>query len=266
MAGKAQTLRVGPHKSYIKCNIMTNQKTPFAELQKFRQHLVDGPGIDHHAVRNACQLCDLIGDRQLRIDKVREAVDDPPLHDLHSAKLDDPVLFRRKTGGLKIKDHDRPFPYICIQILFGNGHYALCQVIDQIAFNAIEDFEKVLAVDGRLSVFLAFFVGGFQQVFPHMSGVRKSLNIAVIRDGNGRHAPGISPFDNILTLRDTVHITHLGMAVQLNAFYRGVVHSRRLKGRDLHDALDGGNDNFLVKSIHDGRAAHLHESAFAKVF
>ena len=99
-----------------------------------------------------------------------------------------------------------------------------------------------------------------------MSGVRKSLNIAVIRDGNGRHAPGISPFDNVLTLRDTVHITHLGMAVQLNAFYRGVVHSRRLKGRDLHDALDGGNDNFLVKSIHDGRAAHLHESAFAKVF
>ena len=96
-----------------------------------------------------------------------------------------------------------------------------------------------------------------------MSRIRKCLDVAVICDRDGGHAPGISPLYYIFALRDTVHIAHLGVAVQFNALDRRVIYSCRLERRNLHNALDGGNDHFLVKGIHNSRAAHLDKGPFS---
>ena len=70
-----------------------------------------------------------------------------------------------------------------------------------------------------------------------MACIREGLDVAVVRDGNGRHAPGIGALDDIFALRDTVHIAHLGVAVQLDALDRRIVRAGRPEGRDLHDPL-----------------------------
>ena len=70
MTGKTQTLSVCPDKSDIKVYIVSYQNASFAETQEIRQHQVDSLGINDHTVRDACQLCDPVGDGHLGIYKL----------------------------------------------------------------------------------------------------------------------------------------------------------------------------------------------------
>ncbi len=162
MTGQAQTSGVGSDEADVKLDVVSHKDTAFAEAQEIRQHLFDRLCADDHAVGNAGELGDPVGDGQLRVDKFGKAVADLSLLDLDRADLDNFVLFRRKAGGLQVEDHDRPVLDGCVQILFGNGHNTLYKVVDQIAFHAVEDLEKVLAVDGGLSLFLPLLIFGFQ--------------------------------------------------------------------------------------------------------
>ena len=98
------------------------------------------------------------------------------------------------------------------------------QVIDQVALHSVEHLEKVLAVDGGLTGFLALFVGGFEQVLADMSRVGEGLDIAVVRDRDGGHAPLIGPLDQVLALGNPVHIAHLCVAVELDPFDGRIIH------------------------------------------
>ena len=98
-----------------------------------------------------------------------------------------------------------------------------------------------------------------------MARIREGLDVAVVRDGDGRHSPGIGAFYYVFALRDTVHITHFGVAVQLDPLDGCIIDSRSDKGRNLHDALDGRDDHFLVKSIHDCRAPYLDKGSFSEI-
>ncbi len=90
------------------------------------------------------------------------------------------------------------------------------QVVHQIGFHPVDHLEKVLLVRVRIPRLFAPVLFRLPQIFPDMVGVRKGLHHAVIRDGDRRMPPLISPLDNIPGLRHAVHIAHFRMAMQLH--------------------------------------------------
>ena len=237
-AGETQTGCIGADKADVKGDIMSHQDGSLTEAEEMRQDDVDCLGPGDHIVADPGQLLDLKGNGDLRVDKLGKPVPDLAVHDPDSPDLYDPVLFRRKTGRLQVEHNDRPLLERSVQVLFREGIHTFGQIVDQIAFDAVEDLKEVLAVHGGQTLFRTLFVFSLQEILAYMTGIRKSLDIAVIRDGNGGHPPLEGAFDQVFALRNAVHITHLGVAVELDTFYGGIVRTLFLKRRDLHDALD----------------------------
>lgn len=77
-----------------------------------------------------------------------------------------------------------------------------------------------------------------------MVGIGKRLYHAMIRDGNRRMSPLISPLHDILGFRYPVHIAHFGMAVQLHPFAHAVIHTAVCEIADFLDAYDGTYGQF----------------------
>ena len=57
-----------------------------------------------------------------------------------------------------------------------------------------------------------------------MVGIRKGLHITMVCDGYSLVSPFHGTLYDVLDIRDTIHITHLGMAVKLHTLVRAVVH------------------------------------------
>ena len=93
-----------------------------------------------------------------------------------------------------------------------------------------------------------------------MVGIGKRLNNAVVCDGNTRHSPFIGLLYNVFYLGNSVHITHLGMAVELHSLHISVVNSLDCKVRDLLDADNGLNREFMVKSVNCSNSFDLNKS------
>ena len=143
------------------------------------------------------------------------------------------------------------------------GHAAL-EVIHQIAFHAVDDFEEFLRVDrGKPRLFPLFIFSG-QEIFPDMVGVRKRLYIAVIGDGDGRHAPGVGPFYQVLAFRYAVHIAHLGVQVQLDPLLFGRILPLLHKRRDGHDAGHRSDGQFMLEGVLLGHAFDLDKGSLFK--
>ena len=108
------------------------------------------------------------------------------------------------------------------QVLSSVSGDDLLQIIHQISFHTINNFEEILSVR-RLSLFLTPFLlclpkeltGSLKAgAFVKIKGVATLDNHAMVRDGNRSMSPFVSPLYNILCLGHTVKITHLGVTVQ----------------------------------------------------
>ena len=138
------------------------------------------------------------------------------------------------------------------------GHTAF-QVIHQITFHAVNDFEEFLRIDRRQPCLFPLFVFGGQQIFPDMVGVRERLDIAVIGNGDGRHAPGIGPFYQVFAFRYAVHIAHFGVQMQFDPLLFGGVPALLHKGRDGHDACYGSDRQLMLEGILLGHALNFNK-------
>ena len=128
---------------------------------------------------------------------------------------------------------------------------ALFEVIDQIAFHAVDDLEELLRINRRKSLFFSLFVLCRHERVADVVGVREGLHIAVVSDRDRGHSPRVSSLDQILALGNSVHITHLGMAVKLDSLYLCAILSLFDDGRNAHNTLQRRNGYFLIKGIKD---------------
>ena len=85
---------VFPHEADIKGHIVTDKDTAFGKREESWENLLDRIGVYYHVIRYACQLCDPVWDRHLRVDKFRKSSRDLAVLYFDGAKLNDPVLFR----------------------------------------------------------------------------------------------------------------------------------------------------------------------------
>ena len=83
-----------------------------------------------------------------------------------------------------------------------------------------------------------------------MVGYSKGLNNTVISDGDTWHAPFVGLLYNVFYLRNTIHITHLGMAVKFNTLYISSIYSFTCKVRYLLDSYNRLDRQLMVKLIH----------------
>ena len=94
-----------------------------------------------------------------------------------------------------------------------------------------------------------------------MVGISKALYHTVIRDGNGGMSPLIGTFHNVLCLGNTVHIAHLGMAVQFHPLFHGSIHPAGGKIRNPFDTRNRTNRQFMIKLIHHGDSLDFDKTA-----
>ena len=62
-----------------------------------------------------------------------------------------------------------------------------------------------------------------------MVSIRERLYISMVRNCNCLMSPFHGAFDNILDIRNTIHIAHLGMAMQLHTLINARIHANRCK-------------------------------------
>ena len=172
-----------------------------AKGEEVGQYLPDGRRGSHHRIVNPGQLLDMIGNRQLRVHKLRKAIHNLSARQFHRADLDDSVFPRGKPGGLNVKDHKT----VVERLLAGRDDKFL-QIIHQIALDAVDDFRIVLSVIG-----------------DSVPGLREGLQIAVIGDGDCLHAPALHLLDDILCTAHGVEIAHFRVTVQLYALLSRVI-------------------------------------------
>ena len=136
----------------------------------------------------------MVRNRHLGIDEGAEAVRDLSLLHPDCADLDDMVGHGAESGGLDIEHHAG-----AVQILSPSVYHQLFDIVDEIALHPVDNLE----IRGKLC----------------MQGVRKGLDAAVVRHGQGIHSPGLRPLQDGAHIGDAVHIAHLGMTVELHPLY-----------------------------------------------
>ena len=94
-----------------------------------------------------------------------------------------------------------------------------------------------------------------------MIGVRKCLHHPVIRNGDGFMAPVMGPSHNILYLRNSVHVAHLGVTVEFHPLLRRRVLPGLGKIRDLTDTGHRSDGQLPVEFIDGGHAFQLDKSS-----
>ena len=83
---------------------------------------------------------------------------------------------------------------------------------------------QLLHIIHKISLYAIKNLKGISLV-QSMAGIRECLDTAMIRHSYCRHPPLLGPLDNTLYLGDSVHITHLCMAMELHPFFKAVVHA-----------------------------------------
>ena len=93
-------------KTHVKAGIVGGKHRIAAKGKKCRQHRFDAVRIHHHTVMDAGELFYSERYRFFRVHKNRKPIHDLSLFYLHCPDLYDPVIYRGKSGGFKIKDND----------------------------------------------------------------------------------------------------------------------------------------------------------------
>ena len=244
------------HEAHVEARVVGHQDCAPAELQEPGQHLRNQWSVRHHVVPDAGELLYLKGDGHLGVHEGGEPLRHLAAADLHRADFDDPVVHRGEARGLDVEDYKvvskSPAPVPGDDFL---------QIVHQIGLHAVDDLEKVLLIRGLLPLVLTFPLLCLPEVLPHMVGIREALHHAVVRDGDGPMAPPVGPLHDVLGLRDTVEVAHLGMAVQLHPFMGGSVGADLDEIGYLLDACEGAYGELMVEFVQGGHALELHEGA-----
>ena len=247
-------------KTHIEACVVRHHDGPLTELHKLRQHRLDHRSVKHHTVVDMGQLFDPERDRRLRVDEGGKPVHDFSRLHTDGSDLDDLVHHRRETGGLNIKDHIGSIQILTVTV----GHQIL-QIIHQIRFHSIDDLERrgdlfqFVLGDFRV-LFLIFLPVGAVNVFHRMVCLRKRLDHAVVRDGNGGMSPLVGALYQLRCVGDAVHIAHLRMAVQLHTFLRAGIPAAFAEITALFDPEHGHDRQLPVKGIHRRASFQLHKS------
>ena len=156
------------------------------------------------------QVHDVIGQRFFRIDEYGKTIDNLAVLYFYRTNLDNLDLLGIQAGGLNIKDHIGIVQGLMLGIL--NDELG---IIDQIAFHAI-DYLKITGYG--------------------MSCIREGLNHTMISDCQCLMSPFHGLFNNVRDFGNTIHIAHLGMAMEFHTFLRGIVHTRSSGIHAFHHA------------------------------
>ena len=111
------------------------------ELQKLWKNRLNIRRPHNHLVGNAGKLCDLERDRYFRIDKCTEFVCNHAMFYLYRTDLDDPILDWTESGCLQIED----YIHVIQRLPFFIYRY-ISQIIYQISFHTIDNFERIVLI------------------------------------------------------------------------------------------------------------------------
>ena len=176
---------------------MGSQGPTVDEFQKFRQGILQLGGVLQHFIRDAGETDDLRRQAAVGVYKGLEPFADLAVFQHHRADLRDGLPVHLQAGGFNIEADELVVQAAVSPAVNGD---AVVHVVDEVALHAVEDLDLV--------------PGG-------MPGVREGLGHAVIRDGNGGMAPADGLLDDLLRVRQGVHIAHFRVEMQLHALHRG---------------------------------------------
>ena len=194
------------YEARIEFRIMCNHDGSLAEFNELRQNLFYLRCIHNHLVINVRKRLNSEWDRNLRIDKCRESVYYLTIAHLDCTYLYNSVNFRRKSGCLKVEYN------ICIvKALSSRIRYNLLGIINEISLDSVYYLKIKLLTLLSIRAF---------EVAHRMECICKCLNNTVVSNCNCLMSPSDCLFNNIRYIRHTIHITHLGMTVQLNSLMK----------------------------------------------
>ena len=206
----------------VKLRVVGRQGPPVHEVQKGPDGLLLAGGTHQHLVGDAGELDDVGGQGALGVYEGLEALLHFPMFQDDRTDLRDDLRLLVQARRLQVKADDG---LVQVLVQAAPDGQALVHVVDVIGLRAQQDLTLALA---------------------RAPGVREGLGHAVVRDGNGRVAPGDGPLHCVLGVGQGVHGGHTGVQVQLHPLLRGIVLLdllfRRLDGQ-------GFQDHVVVKAV-----------------
>ena len=186
-----------PDKPDVEFRVVGGQGPTVDEFQKFRQGILQLGGVLQHFIRDAGETDDLRRQAAVGVYEGLEPFADLAVFQHHRADFRNGLPIHLQAGGLNIEADEFVVQPAVPPAVDGN---AVVHVVDKIPLHAIEDLDLV--------------PGGVPRV-------REGLGHTVIRDGNGGMAPADGLLDDLLRVRQGVHIAHFRVEMQLHALHRG---------------------------------------------
>ena len=190
-----------PDEAGVEVGVVGNQDPVSHKVQEFGQHLLNGGSALEHFIRNAGELNDLLFQLPVWVYKGLEPVQFFPTPHQHSADLDDPVILRAETCGLQIKGH---IGFVKSHVPIPMDHNAVVHIVDVVPFHTVENFDILIGA-------------GYLRLGGSLHGIREGLGYAVVRNGNGPMAPGGSLLHGGGGIRQSIHVAHGGVQMELHA-------------------------------------------------
>ena len=186
----------GLDKADVKIRIVGAQGQIAAELQKFRQHLLDLRGVAQHGIGDAGEVDDFLAQSAVGVHKGLEPLTGLAVPEDDRADLGDALGAAGEARRLQVEGDEVPPQR---QVPHAVDDDAVVHVVDIISLAAVEDLHRLVrpgdgaaALDG-----------------VHRVGV--GLGDAVVRDADGRHAPGGGLAHGQGRIRQGVHGGHVRM-------------------------------------------------------
>ena len=217
------------NKTHIKIRVVRHHDAPLTKIDELRQNHINRRSILHHAVIDGGQLLNTERNRDLRIHECREFVRNFSMLNLHRTNLDNLVHLRGKSGCLDIKHN----VIVIDGLIFAVGDNLL-QIIHQICLHTVDDLKIIPAA------------------LHSVICIRKCLHIPMVGNRNCLVPPLHRALDDILHIRNTVHITHLCMTVKLHSLFRTGIHADTGKIRYLLDSRNMSDRQISIEFINRG--------------
>ncbi len=183
----------------VELRVVGRQGPPVDELQEVRQGLLGRGRVLEHLVGDARKADDLRRQPPPGVHEGLEALGNLSVPEDHRADLRDGLPVHPEARGLDVEADDLPVQGDVLGPVDGDP---VVHVVDEIALHPVEDLDLV--------------PGG-------VPGVGEGLGHAVVRDGDGGVAPADGLLDDLLGVRQGVHVAHLGVEVELHPLHRGGV-------------------------------------------
>ena len=149
----SQVLTVLVDKADIKRNIMAYKNRVLTELHKLRNNHFPCRSIHYHLIIDTGELLNPVWNRNLRIDKLRESLNDLAVTYLNSTDLDNLILNRRKSCCFYIKyDKGSVIKWLSLVV-----NYDFLEIINKISLYAQDKFKEILPLYRWLSCLFPAF-------------------------------------------------------------------------------------------------------------